>query len=76
VASWMQPHVGWGVHPASWPRNYVSYALLRFEITSARLRSLGFVRGPVASGYDLRQHTMSWGRANSNEGCRIFFAVP
>lgn len=66
--SWMQQMM-LGVVPQVAP-NYLSYALLRFEINIRASAILGFV-GAGGIGYDLR-NTMSWDRASSTRPPRSF----
>ncbi|MGJ8546217.1 MAG: phosphonate ABC transporter, permease protein PhnE [Sulfitobacter sp.] len=67
-ASWGQRML-LGVIPQVAP-NYLSYALLRFEINIRASAILGFV-GAGGIGYDLR-NTMSWGQGKFDEAAAIF----
>lgn len=70
-ASWMQ--CMWlGVIPQVAP-NYLSYALLRFEINIRASAILGFV-GAGGIGYDLR-NTISWGQGKYDEAAAIFLLL-
>ena len=53
--------------------NYLSYALLRFEINIRASAILGFV-GAGGIGYDLR-NTMSWGVGKYDEAAAIFILL-
>jgi len=53
--------------------NYLSYALLRFEINIRASAILGFV-GAGGIGYDLR-NTMSWGQGKLDEAAAIFLLL-
>ena len=68
---WMQQMV-LGVVPQVAP-NYLSYALLRFEINIRASAILGFV-GAGGIGYDLR-NTMSWGQGKFDEAAAIFLLL-
>lgn len=70
-ASWMQS-MWLGVIPQVAP-NYLSYALLRFEINIRASAILGFV-GAGGIGYDLR-NTMSWGQGKYDEAAAIFLLL-
>ena len=70
-ASWMQ-RMWLGVIPQVAP-NYLSYALLRFEINIRASAILGFV-GAGGIGYDLR-NTMSWGVGKYDEAAAIFILL-
>ncbi len=70
-ASWMQRML-LGVVPQVAP-NYLSYALLRFEINIRASAILGFV-GAGGIGYDLR-NTMSWGQGKFDEAAAIFLLL-
>lgn len=70
-ASWMQRMI-LGVVPQVAP-NYLSYALLRFEINIRASAILGFV-GAGGIGYDLR-NTMSWGQGKFDEAAAIFLLL-
>lgn len=61
-----------GVIPQVAP-NYLSYALLRFEINIRASAILGFV-GAGGIGYDLR-NTMSWGQGKFDEAAAIFLLL-
>ncbi|GHG92438.1 phosphonate ABC transporter, permease protein PhnE [Pseudodonghicola xiamenensis] len=67
-ATWPQRMI-LGVIPQVGP-NYVSYALLRFEINIRASAILGFV-GAGGIGYDLR-NAMSWGQGRYDEAAAIF----
>jgi phosphonate transport system permease protein len=67
-ANWTQ-RMWLGVVPQVAP-NYLSYALLRFEINIRASAILGFV-GAGGIGYDLR-NTMSWGQGKFDEAAAIF----
>ncbi|MBO9448698.1 phosphonate ABC transporter, permease protein PhnE [Tropicibacter sp. R16_0] len=67
-ASWAQ-RMYLGVIPQVGP-NYVSYALLRFEINIRASAILGFV-GAGGIGYELR-NSMSWGQGRYDEAAAIF----
>ena len=67
-ASWMQ-RMWLGVVPQVSP-NYISYALLRFEINIRASAILGFV-GSGGIGYDLK-NAMSWGQGRYDEAAAIF----
>lgn len=67
-AGWIQ-RMWLGVIPQVAP-NYLSYALLRFEINIRASAILGFV-GAGGIGYDLR-NTMSWGVGKYDEAAAIF----
>ncbi|MBU2935661.1 MULTISPECIES: phosphonate ABC transporter, permease protein PhnE [Pacificibacter] len=70
-ASWTQ-RMWFGVIPQVAP-NYISYALLRFEINIRASAILGFV-GAGGIGYDLR-NTMSWGQGKFDEAAAIFLLL-
>lgn len=70
-ASWSQ-RMWFGVIPQVAP-NYLSYALLRFEINIRASAILGFV-GAGGIGYDLR-NTMSWGGGKYDEAASIFILL-
>lgn len=53
--------------------NYLSYALLRFEINIRASAILGFV-GAGGIGYDLR-NAMSWGKGRYDEAAAIFILL-
>lgn len=67
-ASWAQ-RMWLGVIPQVGP-NYVSYALLRFEINIRASAILGFV-GAGGIGYELK-NSMSWGQGKYDEAAAIF----
>lgn len=70
-ASWGQ-RMWLGVIPQVAP-NYLSYALLRFEINIRASAILGFV-GAGGIGYDLR-NTMTWGKGKYDEAAAIFLLL-
>ena len=70
-ASWAQ-RMYLGVLPQVGP-NYVSYALLRFEINIRASAILGFV-GAGGIGYELR-NSMSWGQGRYDEAAAIFLLL-
>ena len=70
-ASWMQ-RMMIGVVPQVAP-NYLSYALLRFEINIRASAILGFV-GAGGIGYDLK-NAMSWGKGQYDEAAAIFMLL-
>ncbi|MFS4582115.1 phosphonate ABC transporter, permease protein PhnE [Phaeobacter sp. C3_T13_0] len=70
-AGWAQRMV-LGVFPQVGP-NYVSYALLRFEINIRASAILGFV-GAGGIGYELR-NSMSWGQGRYDEAAAIFLLL-
>lgn len=70
-ATWSQRML-LGVIPQVAP-NYLSYALLRFEINIRASAILGFV-GAGGIGYDLR-NTMSWGQGKFDEAAAIFLLL-
>jgi phosphonate transport system permease protein len=70
-ANWTQ-RMWLGVGPQVAP-NYLSYALLRFEINIRASAILGFV-GAGGIGYDLR-NTMSWGVGKYDEAAAIFILL-
>ncbi|MEO0401055.1 MAG: phosphonate ABC transporter, permease protein PhnE [Pseudomonadota bacterium] len=70
-ANWTQ-RMWLGVVPQVAP-NYLSYALLRFEINIRASAILGFV-GAGGIGYDLR-NTMSWGQGKFDEAAAIFILL-
>ena len=70
-ASWGQ-RMWLGVIPQVAP-NYLSYALLRFEINIRASAILGFV-GAGGIGYDLR-NTISWGQGKFDEAAAIFLLL-
>ncbi len=67
-ATWTQ-RMAYGVIPQVAP-NYMSYALLRFEINIRASAILGFV-GAGGIGYELR-NSMSWGQGRFDEAAAIF----
>jgi phosphonate transport system permease protein len=70
-ATWTQRMV-FGVVPQVAP-NWLSYALLRFEINIRASAILGFV-GAGGIGYDLR-NAMSWGPGRFDEAAAIFLLL-
>ncbi|WP_170593036.1 phosphonate ABC transporter, permease protein PhnE [Ruegeria arenilitoris] len=70
-AKWSQ-RMYLGVIPQVGP-NYVSYALLRFEINIRASAILGFV-GAGGLGYELR-NAMSWGQGRYDEAAAIFLLL-
>jgi len=70
-ATWVQ-RMYLGVIPQVGP-NYVSYALLRFEINIRASAILGFV-GAGGIGYELR-NSMSWGQGRYDEAGAIFILL-
>ena len=70
-ASWAQRMV-LGVMPQVAP-NYLSYALLRFEINIRASAILGFV-GAGGIGYELK-NAMSWGKGQYDEAAAIFILL-
>ncbi|MEQ9260457.1 MAG: phosphonate ABC transporter, permease protein PhnE [Roseovarius sp.] len=70
-ANWSQRMV-LGVIPQVSP-NYLSYALLRFEINIRASAILGFV-GAGGIGYELR-NAMSWGQGKFDEAAAIFIML-
>jgi phosphonate transport system permease protein len=70
-AGWVQ-RMWIGVIPQVAP-NFLSYALLRFEINIRASAILGFV-GAGGIGYDLR-NTMSWGQGKLDEAAAIFLLL-
>ncbi|WP_121067944.1 phosphonate ABC transporter, permease protein PhnE [Chachezhania antarctica] len=70
-ATWAQ-QMYLGVIPQVGP-NYVSYALLRFEINIRASAILGFV-GAGGIGYDLR-NAMSWGQGKYDQAAAIFILL-
>ena len=70
-ATWAQ-QMYLGVIPQVGP-NYVSYALLRFEINIRASAILGFV-GAGGIGYDLR-NAMSWGQGRYDQAAAIFILL-
>ncbi|THD76726.1 phosphonate ABC transporter, permease protein PhnE [Thalassobius vesicularis] len=70
-ASWLQ-RMMLGVVPQVAP-NYLSYALLRFEINIRASAILGFV-GAGGIGYDLK-NAMSWGKGQYDEAAAIFLLL-
>lgn len=67
-AGWIQ-RMALGVFPQVSP-NYLSYALLRFEINIRASAILGFV-GAGGIGYELK-NAMSWGKGKYDEAAAIF----
>ncbi|MEM1067225.1 MAG: ABC transporter permease subunit, partial [Pseudomonadota bacterium] len=70
-ANWNQ-RILLGVVPQVAP-NYLSYALLRFEIIIRASAILGFV-GAGGIGYELR-NSMSWGQGRFDEAAAIFLLL-
>lgn len=70
-ATWFQ-RMWLGVLPQVIP-NYLSYALLRFEINIRASAILGFV-GSGGIGYDLK-NAMSWGKGKYDEATAIFILL-
>ncbi len=70
-ASWFQK-MWFGVVPQVAP-NYLSYALLRFEINIRASAILGFV-GAGGIGYELK-NAMSWGKGQFDEAAAIFILL-
>jgi phosphonate transport system permease protein len=70
-ANWSQ-RVFLGVLPQVAP-NYLSYAMLRFEINIRASAILGFV-GAGGIGYDLR-NALSWGQGKFDEAAAIFILL-
>ncbi|WP_204115323.1 phosphonate ABC transporter, permease protein PhnE [Shimia biformata] len=70
-ANWSQ-RMWLGVIPQVAP-NYVSYALLRFEINIRASAILGFV-GAGGIGYELK-NAMSWGKGRYDEAAAIFLIL-
>ena len=70
-ATWSQ-RMYLGVIPQVGP-NYVSYALLRFEINIRASAILGFV-GAGGIGYELK-NAMSWGQGQYDESAAIFLLL-
>lgn len=70
-ASWAQ-RMWLGVFPQVGP-NYVSYALLRFEINIRASAILGFV-GAGGLGYELK-NSMAWGTGKFDEAAAIFILL-
>jgi phosphonate transport system permease protein len=70
-ANWMQ-RMWLGVVPQVSP-NYVSYALLRFEINIRASAILGFV-GAGGIGYELK-NAMSWGQGRYDTAAAIFLLL-
>ncbi len=70
-ATWVQ-RMYLGVIPQVGP-NYVSYALLRFEINIRASAILGFV-GAGGIGYELK-NAMSWGQGRYDEAAAIFLLL-
>jgi len=70
-AGWMQ-RMWIGIIPQVAP-NFLSYALLRFEINIRASAILGFV-GAGGIGYDLR-NAISWGQGKYDEAAAIFLLL-
>ena len=70
-AGWMQ-RMWIGIIPQGAP-NFLSYALLRFEINIRASAILGFV-GAGGIGYDLR-NAISWGQGKYDEAAAIFLLL-
>ncbi|GGA17192.1 phosphonate ABC transporter, permease protein PhnE [Neptunicoccus cionae] len=70
-AGWMQ-RMWLGIIPQVSP-NFISYALLRFEINIRASAILGFV-GAGGIGYDLR-NAISWGQGKYDEAAAIFILL-
>jgi len=70
-ATWLQ-RMWLGVLPQVAP-NYLSYALLRFEINIRASAILGFV-GAGGIGYELK-NAMSWGQGKFDEAAAIFILL-
>ncbi len=70
-ATWFQ-RMAFGIVPQVAP-NWLSYALLRFEINIRASAILGFV-GAGGIGYDLR-NAMSWGPGRFDEAAAIFILL-
>lgn len=70
-ANWTQ-RMAYGVIPQVAP-NYMSYALLRFEINIRASAILGFV-GAGGIGYELR-NSISWGTGRFDEAAAIFLLL-
>lgn len=70
-ANWSQRMI-LGVVPQVAP-NYLSYALLRFEVNIRASAILGFV-GAGGIGYDLK-NAMSWGQGKFDEAAAIFILL-
>ncbi|TCP63196.1 phosphonate transport system permease protein [Rhodovulum bhavnagarense] len=70
-ATWMQ-RMYLGVMPQVAP-NYLSYALLRFEVNIRASAILGFV-GAGGIGYELK-NAMSWGQGKFDEAAAIFLLL-
>lgn len=70
-AGWLQ-RMWLGVIPQVSP-NFISYALLRFEINIRASAILGFV-GAGGIGYDLR-NAISWGQGKYDEAAAIFILL-
>lgn len=70
-ATWIQ-RMALGVIPQVAP-NYLSYALLRFEINIRASAILGFV-GAGGIGYELK-NAMSWGQGKFDEAAAIFILL-
>ena len=70
-ANWVQ-RMWYAVVPQVAP-NYLSYALLRFEINIRASAILGFV-GAGGIGYELK-NAMSWGQGKYDEAAAIFLLL-
>ena len=70
-ASWLQK-MGLGVVPQVAP-NYLSYALMRFEINIRASAILGFV-GAGGIGYELK-NAISWGQGRYDDAAAIFILL-
>lgn len=70
-ANWSQRMI-FGIVPQVAP-NYLSYALLRFEVNIRASAILGFV-GAGGIGYDLK-NAMSWGQGKFDEAAAIFILL-
>jgi len=70
-ATWFQ-RMWFGVVPQVSP-NYLSYALLRFEVNIRASAILGFV-GAGGIGYELK-NAMSWGKGQFDEAAAIFLLL-
>ena len=70
-ANWMQ-RMGLGVMPQVAP-NYLSYALLRFEINIRASAILGFV-GAGGIGYELK-NAITWGMGRFDQAAAIFILI-
>jgi phosphonate transport system permease protein len=70
-ANWLQ-RMGLGVMPQVAP-NYLSYALLRFEINIRASAILGFV-GAGGIGYELK-NAITWGMGRFDQAAAIFILI-